>query len=135
MKKRRFQWMLLLVATAVMGATAIFQSRTGELHDLEFKCTDFHTFVDQAPGWTADFNRVSRARCSEEFFEAFRTKYGFTIKRIPNQPSQGPDWSSSREGWWNPPQNDTSTYLKRARDERTLLAFKDGFIYYDISVW
>lgn len=135
MKKWYSPWAVLVFAVVVMSGMALFQSQSGELHHLKSECSRYRTFLKESPGFTGDFYRCVRARCSAEFFEMFRKEQGFVTQQNGEDAPRSSGWSVCNENWWNPPEDFKNTFVKTNGDQRTLLAFKDGYIYYDISAW
>lgn len=131
MNKKRSPWILLVVATFSMIVATVFFPEPSAGSDLENECTDYRTYLDQSPGLTGDFSRCSRARCPRDVFDKIRKKNGFDQSFDSSKVS---GWSSCPEAWWTPPE--VGVYVKKLQsDVRELLAYKEGYIYYDISAW
>ncbi|MBK1815413.1 hypothetical protein JIN84_07300 [Luteolibacter yonseiensis] len=131
MNKKRLPWIFLGTAIFSMVVAAVFFPEPSLLADLENRCSGYQTYLNPSQGLTGDFNRCSRARCTWDFFETIRTNYGFDK---PFDSSKTIGWSSCHEAWWTPPGD--NVYIKNSKDDtRELLAYKEGYVYYDISTW
>lgn len=107
----------------------------GPIRPLLFSASDIREYYSQY-GFTGDFSRLIRAKCSLEVFHAYARQQGLQRLKGRRLPDGCPDWQNLRESWWSPPPDYAGAYYTfRQGGNRCILAYRDGFLYYDISDW
>jgi hypothetical protein len=131
------RWRMRLIFVAVVTVVLFVASWwSGPVRFLQFSASDIHDSYDGAGGITGDFNRSIKARCSEEIFHRYARQQGLSQRLSEDAPGGIVGWSSCPEPWWTPPKSYRGAYYSyREGGKRSLLAYSDGHLYYDISVW
>lgn len=132
----RWQKQLILIVVA-FAALMFAHWWTGPLRFLQFHASEIQDFYDDGGGGiTGDFNRCIRARCTEEVFHQYARQQGLTQQLTEDDPKGIFSWSMCKEPWWTRPKSYRGAYYSyREGGKRCLLAYSDGYLYYDISVW
>ncbi len=132
---RRFSYVLAVVGIACTGAF-VYNWWVSPIRLIRANSTNVHDFYDGSGGGiTGDFNRCIKADSTEEFVQKLAQKLGLNT-RMKTLPPEVPGWSIISEKWWNPPEDYYNVYYNfDYGGSRQLLAYRNGELFYDISVW
>ena len=130
----RWRWQITLISATIicLGAADWWRS---PLRLLRFHGSDLREHYEGG-GFTGDYVRCIRAKCTEELFHRYAQQQGLKHILSGSLPEGCAGWYSFSEPWWTPPRSYGGTYCEfRPGGYRRLLAYSDGFLYYDISAW
>ena len=123
----------------VAGILAIYQAASGWWHGpmrlLHSGASDIRNHYEDG-GFTGDFARQIRATCSPEFFHEYARQQRLLPVENGTLPEGCPGWGYGAGRWWSPPRDYTGAYYTFEKGGyRRLLAYRGGFLYYDICAW
>jgi hypothetical protein len=124
-----------LIAGIVVSILAGLHWWFGPVRPLLFSTSDIREYYSDA-GFKGDFSRLIRATCSSETFHSYAKQQGLQAVSGGRLPDGCPGWQAGGEDWWSPPRDYTGAYYTfKQGGNRSILAYRDGFLYYDISAW
>lgn len=127
----------LLYGGLFLGAFFFLCWWKGPMRYLRFHATEIQEYYKSTGSIRFDFVRLLRAKCSEEEFHRYAANQGlFPI------PSKGPydgtiRWARCPESWWTPPEDcgPEGGYYVEYKGRRCMLAYADGYLYYEMQNW
>jgi hypothetical protein len=130
----KFVSILLCVAGSLLCFLLLFSWWNTPSRPLFFWASEVNTWSSNT-SFNGDGTDLYRARCSEEVFHRFARQQHLNY-RIKTADQNIQAWSSSSQTWWNPPHSMVGAYyFRREGGERRLLAYADGYLYYDCTFW
>jgi hypothetical protein len=123
-----------LVVVLALGIFAFVNWWVGPVRPLVLSATDIHDYF-KSGGFTGDFSRCITARCSTEAFQRYASQQGLQLITDDRLPRNCPEWDHCPEPWWAPPRSYRGAYYSIQQGQARILAYADGILYYNISVW
>ncbi|MCH7226592.1 hypothetical protein [Haloferula sp. A504] len=82
--------------------------------------------------WNGDFVRLVRAKIPESELREYALKVGAKKVVTEDHPAEIISWSHG-PSWWSP--EGLPRYCSSGPDQRVLVGWQDGYVYFDAAAW
>lgn len=129
------RWKRAILLMIVFGMAALWNWARDPIRYLRSNAGQYYEY-HATKKFTRKYVRCVRARCGADVFEEFARRDG--LKNIVSEslPPDCPGWSSTPDELWDPPESLAGAYFKYEPGKyRRLLAYRDGYLYYEARSW